>query len=372
MSEESEKGSALSGQQVDQGKGRIFPCPSCGADLEFHIGQQSLQCPFCGHQEELTEGAGEEVGEQDLQAMLQRMVELRRQGAAEKVETQQVQCESCSAQVEFTGSLTSTECAYCGSPIQRQNVHRAEDRVPVDGIVPFQVEHTQAHTNLKGWMGSLWFAPGAFKKQVVEGNFNGVFLPVWTFDAMTFTRYRGQRGDQFFQTVGSGKNRRQEARMRWQPAAGSFQGFFDDVIVAARRALPPKLLRTLEPWPLDSVLPFSEELLAGYQARTYELPLDEGFPEAKQRIEQALLSRARQDIGGDAQQVQQIQTRYSALTYKHLLLPLWLLTYRFKEKTYQVVINAATGEVTGERPWSAWKIVSLIFLLLVLLLFFMR
>ena len=96
--------------------------------------------------------------------------------------------------------------------------------------------------------------------------------------------------------------------------------------------------------------------LAGYLARTYDVELDAAFDLAKQRIDAAIAAETRQRIGGDEQRVHSIDTRYGAITYKHLLLPVWLLAYRFHDKAYQVVVNAATGEVQGERPWSWVKI----------------
>ena len=50
------------------------------------------------------------------------------------------------------------------------------------------------------------------------------------------------------------------------------------------------------------------------------------------------------------------KSRYEAITFKHLLLPVWLLAYRYKDKPYRVVVNACTGEVQGERPYSWVKI----------------
>ena len=44
------------------------------------------------------------------------------------------------------------------------------------------------------------------------------------------------------------------------------------------------------------------------------------------------------------------------VTFKHILLPVWLVAYRFRGRTYRFVVNARTGRVQGERPWSAWKI----------------
>ena len=99
-------------------------------------------------------------------------------------------------------------------------------------------------------------------------------------------------------------------------------------------------------------------MLAGFFARTYDVPLEDGFTTARQRIESALSADVRQRIGGDVQNVSSQQTNYSAITFKHLLLPIWLLAYRYREKPYRVMINAVTGEVSGERPYSAIKIIS--------------
>jgi hypothetical protein len=73
-------------------------------------------------------------------------------------------------------------------------------------------------------------------------------------------------------------------------------------------------------------------------------------------MEAALEVDVRQRIGGDEQRITSMHPAFSAITFKHLLLPVWLLAYRYHEKVYQVMINAATGEVQGERPWSWVKI----------------
>ena len=340
------------GEAADASQGRIFPCEACGADQVFHIGQQKLVCPFCGHPKEIELDPQAQVQEQDLSATLERLAEQRREGQEASVETREIHCEACGAGVVFTGSVTSTECAYCGSPVQRDAVHIDPDRIPVDGVLPFQVDKKTAHQALRKWMRSRWFVPKAFKKRTEKGEFDGVYLPYWTFDAMTFTRFSGERGEVY--TVGRGKNRRR--RVRWQPAAGSFQRFFDDILVVASTALPSQMLRALEPWPLNRCRPFAPEFLAGFGARTYETRLGEGFTQGRARADRALAADCRSRIGGDQQRLHKVDTRYDALTYKHLLLPVWLLTYRLSGKTYQVVINAVTGRVFGQRPWSTWKI----------------
>lgn len=345
------------GQSIDEGKGRTFPCEGCGADLKFHIGQQQLKCPFCGFEKQIEFADDAEVAEQDFHAMLDRMRELREQGGRQDDEGEsEIRCNSCGGTTVFVGPLTSSECPYCGSPLQRENVHDAEHRVPVDGVLPFLIEREKARENLRQWVQSRWFAPNEFRRRGVDGKFNGVYLPYWTYDSMTFTRYSGQRGEHYWVTVGSGKNRRRQRRTRWYPASGRFQRFFDDVLVLAARGLNGKMMLRLEPWPLGRCVPFNQEMLAGYLARTYEIELDAGFGEARERIDAALDRDVRQRIGGDEQRVHSIRTHYGALTFKHLLLPVWLLAYRYNDKIYQVMINAGTGEVQGERPYSWVKI----------------
>ena len=134
-------------------------------------------------------------------------------------------------------------------------------------------------------------------------------------------------------------------------------------VVVAGKGLPTKVEKSLSPWPLDQCLPFTPDVLAGYLARTYDVSLKAGFKEAESRMEAVIRSEARGEIGGDTQRIHSISTTYGALTFKHLLLPVWLLSYRYgADKIYQVVVNAATGEVQGERPYSWVKIASTILL----------
>ena len=362
------------GQTFDGGEGRIFPCESCGSDLEFNIGEQALKCPYCGHVKKIERRLDGELHEQDFHAMLARIQQWREEAQAKRVEAspdamaaesvhRELRCDSCGGNVEFYGTLTSTTCPYCGSPMQLEKAHKSEaHRIPVDGVLPFQIDRDHASENLSHWIRSRWFAPNRFHQAGVEEKFNGVYLSYFTFDSMTLTRYDGQRGEYYYVTVGTGKNQRTERRTRWYPAGGNFQRFFDDVLVLANTGLRRDFMLELEPWPLLKVVPFDQQMLAGLMARTYDIELDACFSDGKQRIDAAINAEVRQRIGGDTQIVNTVNSRCDAITYKHLLLPVWLLAYKYHNKTFQVFINAATGEVQGERPYSVWKILCAILL----------
>ena len=346
------------------GAQKTFPCDNCGAKLLFSIGAQKLTCDHCGFEKQLEFAEGAKVEERDLEQALQNQV-TQRSGAGQFAGTHEVKCTSCGATVTFSGTLTSSSCSYCDAPIQRENAHAATHRIPVDGVCTFAIEKEIASKKLKDWVKSRWFAPNEFKKRGVEGRFDGVYMPFFTFDAMTYTRYTGERGDAYYVTTGSGQNKRKERRVNWTSAYGNFQRFFDDVCIPALKSLPQPLLQKLEPWPLEKLVPFSDQALSGKLAHTYEVELKEGLGLVKQRIEGELNKDVRKRIGGDEQRVHTMDTAYSALTYKHVLLPVWILAYRYTGKSYRVVVNAMTGQVSGERPWSPIKIGLAIFAALV-------
>ena len=371
-----------SGRLINSGEARMFPCQACGADLKFHIGLQSLSCEFCGHQQQI-QHSDNAIVEQDFQQMLQRLqaqrAAARQQQAAahdgassdaapETAQHREVRCESCGGNVEFYGTLASTTCPYCAVPIQLERAHQADpERIPVDAMLPFLVDRERAGRQLGEWLESRWFAPGDFRHGAQQGHFNGVYLSWFTFDSLTFTVWSGQRGDHYYVTVGSGKDERRERRTSWWPVSGNFQRFFDDVLILANDGLLKDHLESLEPWPLDKLVPFNQQLLAGQLSRTYDIELDECFAEARAKIDAALHADVVSRIGGDEQRVTSINSRYEAVTYKHILLPVWLMAYRYNNRTYQVFINACTGEVTGQRPWSLPKILLTILIVIAII-----
>jgi len=189
--------------------------------VTFDVATQRLRCPYCAHVKDLSEAARTKVEEQDFEKRLATLAEQRGKTRPIRAEdVHEVRCGSCGANVVFQGTLTSTHCPFCGIPVQREKVHdlTATDRIPVDGILPFQVVSARAQEILRKWVTSRWFAPGEFKRRGVDARFQGVYVPYWTYDAMTFNRYTGLRGEHYWVTVGSGKNARRVRKTRWWPA----------------------------------------------------------------------------------------------------------------------------------------------------------
>jgi hypothetical protein len=215
------------------------------------------------------------------------------------------------------------------------------------------------------WMGSLWFAPNTLLEYARKGRaMNGVYVPFWTFDAATRSRYSGARGDHYYETrtvtvnVNGRREQRQEQvqKTRWTSVSGQVSRDFDDVLVMASHSLPPRLGNDLTPWDLAALQPYAPDYLAGFRAEGYTVGLAAGYGTAQEQMRGVIRGDARRDIGGDEQRVDTVDTDWSDETFKHILLPVWMAAYKYNGKSYRFLVNGQTGEVQGERPWSAWKI----------------
>jgi predicted RNA-binding Zn-ribbon protein involved in translation (DUF1610 family) len=333
-----------------------FPCEACGSDLRFDPGDHRLICDHCGNTEALETGAGPASGikELDFQSAVKNAL------AEEDIEeTMVITCTSCGAQTEFDGDTHAAECPFCATPVVTDTgTHR---HIKPRGLLPFELDEPASRKALTDWLGSLWFAPNGLNEYARKGRkMNGIYVPYWTFDANTNSSYTGQRGTHYYETrtvMRDGK--RQQVRVRktrWRSTSGRVARFFDDVLVLASNSLPKKYTDGLEPWDLSALEPYKPEYLAGFRAEGYQVELTEGFMEARAYVDRMILRDVKYDIGGDEQRVSHVQTQISNVTFKHILLPVWLAAYKYNGKTYRFVVNGRTGRVQGARPYSAWKI----------------
>lgn len=339
------------------GSERAFPCRQCGAKVEFSPGTQALACPFCGLENAVPKPI-EVVEEEDFLAALDQA------SHAHDLEDQlDVKCAACGAEIHGLGARTALSCPYCGSNI----VATAKSRrlVKPKSLLPFRITREQAQAAFEKWLRGLWFAPGDLKRRALrDGRLQGMYMPAWTYDCDATTAYTGQRGDAYYVTVpvttmvrGRPSVRMvRQRRIRWSPAAGTVRNRFDDVLVLAGGSLPQHLTDPLEPWDLKSLVPYDDAYLSGFGAESYQVDLAGGFEAARAVMRPTIERTVRADIGGDEQRITSLRTRHDGVTYKHVLLPVWISAYRFGGRAFRFLVNARTGEVRGDRPWSKAKI----------------
>jgi hypothetical protein len=275
--------------------------------------------------------------------------------------------------VEFPDNVTSRVCCFCGTPIVAQAV--STKRLKPIAVLPFRITRDAAVQSYRAWLKSRWFAPATLAREAfLDGALVGAYMPFWTYDCVATTQYDGYRGEDYWDTetyteVVNGQTQvrtRQVRRTRWYPASGTVVDDFDDVLVPASTSLPLGEQTQVEPWDLDKLTPYADEYLAGFRSESYSIDLAQGFEGAKTRMRPVIESSIRSDIGGDHQQISSMRSRYDRITFKHILLPLWLSAYRYNRRLYRVIINARTGHLVGERPYSVWKIAGVVLAILAL------
>ncbi len=343
-----------------------FPCENCGAEYRFDPGRGVLHCDHCGHEEPIASSpwGGARLKELDFETALAHDLPVQ-----DMVEIRVTSCPNCGAQIEFAPDSHATECPFCATPIVTDT--GAQRRIKPRGVLPFAMDERSARKAMTDWLGSLWFAPNGLRKYARKGRrMQGIYVPYWTFDADTQSRYRGERGTVYYttRTVMRDGKRVQErvAQVRWNAVSGRVARFFDDVLVLASHSLPKSYTDALEPWDLAALEPYQPEYLAGFHAEGYTVDLTEGFTEARAHMARVIERDVRFDIGGDRQRIHDIDTSVRDVTFKHVLLPVWLAAYKYRGQTYRFVVNGQSGRVQGERPWSAVKIAFAVILGLIL------
>lgn len=335
-----------------------FRCGQCGAELTYAPGTRALRCAYCGCENRIPQGEGD-IQELDFHAYLAEA------GAREEtVDRLTLKCQACGAESTAAPHVTAKQCPFCDTSIVA-TAHSTRVLKP-RSLLPFKVESRQAQDSYKGWIRGLWFAPNALQKRAkLDVGMAGIYVPFWTYDAQTVCWYTGQRGRHYYVTEtrasrnSKGKlvqSRVQVRKTRWSFASGTVWNRFNDVLIPASHSLPRELAMALEPWDLPNLVPYRDEYLSGFRAESYQVDLEQGFEHARQVMEAAIRESVRRDIGGDDQRIMTLKTQHDKVTFKHILLPVWLSAYRYNGKVYRFMVNARTGEVQGERPWSWPKI----------------
>lgn len=332
-------------------------CPSCGAQTAYSPGTTVLKCGSCGFEQQI---AGEHltIREHSYDEWQAKHGGLQVAALTAAIE---LRCGNCGAQTETTD--VSTKCQFCGGALVTTKV--PEGIVQPEAVVPFKVDQRGARDHFSEWVGSRRFAPNSLKKVGSTEGLKGTYIPHWTFDAHTETDYDGQRGDYYYvtrtRTVSDGKGGTrtetyQERRTRWSDRSGHVRRSFDDVLIVASHHVEKDKLEKMGPWQLADAKPYQDEYVTGYSALRYDVTPAAGAKEARDEMRGVIHGDVERDIGGDEQRVNDMDVTYSQAMFKLVLMPLWIASYVHAGKTYQVLVNANTGKVIGERPYSAVKI----------------
>ena len=337
------------------------PCPECGGDLQWNAGKQALACPYCGTivpWKNTEAGLPGEVQENDLIVALEKHpVDQRGWGE----DRREVKCQSCQAISVFVGGKVAQRCEFCGSPSIID--HQSErDAITPQYVLPFKISDGQVRDAIRKWYGSHWFAPNKLKKIALTDTLRGVYLPYWTFDSQVQAQWTAEAGHYYYTsesyTDNQGKSQTRQVRhTRWEDANGSIEHFFDDELIPGTAGVHENLLRQVEPFPtLTDLKAYSPEFVRGWTVERYQVDLHKAADLNQQDMQQKTTALCAAEIPGDTYRNLNVNADYQGRTFKHVLVPVWLVTYTYGSKNFQVLSNGYTGTLAGEYPKSWVKI----------------
>lgn len=326
-------------------------CPQCGGVMDFDPATGGLSCPYCDYKQTIVKQPEQPETAQELDFADAENTDNCNWG----VEKKTVLCKACGAESVYDALEISAVCPFCGS----NQVMEASDQKTMapGGVIPFQVTDKKAAELFKSWIKKKWFCPKLAKESAKAKHFKGVYLPYWTFDTNTVTEYRAEYGKE--RRVRKGEETK--TVVDWYPTKGTYKESFDDELVCATTNQNQSMLAGLEPYNTADNKSYKPEYIAGFAAERYAIGVKEAWEMAKQSIKGSLrnsISRLIRDRN-HAQHVRNlnITTKYSDITYKYLLLPVWISSYKYKDKVYQFMVNGQTGKVSGKTPISIPKVI---------------
>lgn len=343
-----------------------LPCPNCGSQLSYSAEKEMISCKHCDFSKDY-EKSNDLVKELSLSFAEENKQKFSPSENDKKV----IDCQGCGAQLMIDNTEVSIRCNFCGSEKVNEKAYN-ENIIQPQGILPFKIDKRESVDKFKVWIKKGWFHPNKLKKLASMEDIHGIYVPFWTFDSNSYSEWSGEAGYHYYETEQVYENgkyvSKQVRKTRWVWKQGSFNEHFDDLLILASKGLPEKIIEKIYPYNLNEVVNHSNELVVGWEAEIYSLGVKDGYSKAEEKMHQAIRSRASGELGGDTQRGLTVDSDFYDQTFKHLILPVWLCSYRFNNKTFQFAVNGQTGKINGQKPISAIKVILFVLLILTIIM----
>ena len=330
--------------EPEEASSEVYRCPQCGGQMSFDVQQAGLICQHCGHVQPVDQPASVvELTEQPIDFILPTTL------AHRWAETQKrVACEQCGAIALVAPEQKTDQCVYCGSNRLVESVQE-EELVDPQAIGLMKVDEKQAYRQVTTWLAKGTFVPDNLIAQARKLQLRPGYYPFWTFDGTLELPWSCEVND------GSSKY------AHWVSRNGAEFDFFDNVLIPGLKAMTPEEVTRIEPFDLKGLVEFKPETLVGWQALSYDRTLSDASLLGREKVITEFRRTAYSSIepGRSKRNVNFGAGKWSGLTYKHVLLPIWAGTYHYRGRDYHVLVNGQTGKVGGEKPQDRAKIILL-------------
>ena len=323
-----------------------YKCPNCNADLKFSPSTQKLDCEFC--LSSFTVDEIKRLCSPTENSIPPEAVQLQEDFANH---THLYRCKSCGAEIMADDQQTATFCYYCHNPVILAGKMGGEFKP--DKVIGFKLTRDNAIACFKKWVGKRWFVPKDFKSQQQIEKLTGLYVPFWIADCHIDADYRaiGKKlrhwvSGNYSYTETKEYRVIRDATMVTKGVPADGETKIDDLLMEA-----------IEPYDYREMKDFSMSYLSGFYADKYDVDKSQVFPRIRERSKQACLSYIRSTISGYSSLMPSSdQYKITNTDWNYTMLPVWFMSYKYKDQIYEFAINGQTGKLAGTPPLSKGRL----------------
>ena len=310
-----------------------FSCPNCGADMSYDIKLGKLHCAHCDHSEDI------------------RPDEENYKNAAEEPADKPRYCVNCGGLLSAGAKTCATHCEYCGAPLVMADRLSGDWRPAY--VLPFELDREKAEAAFRKWCHNGRFSPKGFMAAKNIQRLQPLYIPYWLYDMNASVDVRGTatrvhvyvRGETEY-TETDFFDVRRKMRLEYTKVPHDASEKMDDTLMAK-----------LEPYRFDTLRTFQIPYLAGFEADQGDYRSEDLLPQVKQQVAGYAAEYARSTISGyTSVHIDHQQMDYDHISSDYVYLPIWFISYRYRDKDYIFAMNGQTGKVIGEPPVSRGKV----------------
>lgn len=356
---------------------RHFACPGCGATLVFAANIDKLRCEHCDSTHEIPKNDSATLGGPVNHALTELFLQQEKKSWG--TDTVSFECGDCGASITLPAGQMTGRCPFCDNDVVVQKPPDPNIITP-ETLIPFKVDKQAAANQFRTWLGGLWFAPNNLKRMADLAEIKGVYTPFWLFDAQASSKWSAESGYHVSDLTGpylvtetytdkhGTKRNRQAYKTRWEPSCGEHSAPYNSVLVCAS-VLPGRYLQALGPFNIqEDLVAYRPEFLSGWMAEEYKVGPKAGWQRGEAYLMYREYHACEKMVPGDEHRNLNVSTRLDKVTWKHILIPVWIAAYRYNGQRYRFMVNGETGKVSGECPLSPFKLTG--FLVCIITLFF--
>ena len=327
-----------------------FECPQCAGTMAYAALDGGITCSFCGYHETMpleTVGKSAETFEFTTEVVQQ---SAQGWGIARK----EVECRACAGRlVTSVGELTAV-CAFCGSTnIIHHKAHQEVLRPRF--LIPFALNDEQVTAKLKQWLGKGgWLTPSKLKQTAAVGGLTPIYLPYWTFDARAVATWKAEVGHKETNNLGG----RTQSTTVWKAQSGEVDQPFTNVQVNGSEHISGARFGRIQEFDMNALVPYDPKYLTGVRAQAYEVPLEKAWAKARHRLRDLTKQRCKAQIEGTDIENFVMDLDFQDESWRYMLVPVYIATYFYNNKTHQLLINGQTGKIAGSRPTDWTKLIA--------------